>query len=162
MPKTADKTKLYPKTIREGDQGNIAYLLSKGANIDSVDEHGKTALWWAAFNGKLELVSFLIANGANPNLPDQQEKTPLDIASELALGGYREPGEDNVHGQIVEKLKPITDNPYQKEISGITEQMARLGLYATRVSTQSDGASHRHADKAQQAEQPKDETCTLL
>ena len=35
--------------------------------IDMTDEHGRTAVWWAAFRGQLGNLRALLAAGANPN-----------------------------------------------------------------------------------------------
>ncbi|KAK7702812.1 hypothetical protein SLS64_009422 [Diaporthe eres] len=45
-------------------------LLSTEVNVDAVDVHGKTPLWWAASSGMADMVQVLIDAGANP---DQEE-----------------------------------------------------------------------------------------
>lgn len=129
------KITLYNSTIKEGNLKKIAGLLAKGANIDSQDLQGKTMLWWAAFNGNMELVQFLISQNANTTISDNLQRTPLDIATELALRGYREPGEGNKHAKIVELLKPFTisqtlPKPYQEDVDTITKKMSKLGIHA--------------------------------
>ncbi|KAG8157059.1 hypothetical protein KVR01_013049 [Diaporthe batatas] len=46
------------------------HLLLSPVNVDAVDDHGKTPLWWAASRGMSEVVQVLIDAGANP---DQEE-----------------------------------------------------------------------------------------
>lgn len=57
-----------------GMHGLTAYarhlLLSPVVNVDAVDIHGKTPLWWAASKGMADVVQVLIDAGANP---DQEE-----------------------------------------------------------------------------------------
>ena len=45
-------------------------LLSPVVNLDAVDVHGKTPLWWAASSGMADVIQVLINAGANP---DQEE-----------------------------------------------------------------------------------------
>lgn len=57
-----------------GMYGLTAYarhlLLSPVVNVDAVDVHGKTPLWWAASSGMADMAQVLIDAGANP---DQEE-----------------------------------------------------------------------------------------
>ncbi|KAI7774252.1 hypothetical protein LA080_009029 [Diaporthe eres] len=57
-----------------GTHGLTAYarhlLMSPEVNVDAVDVHGKTPLWWAASSGMADMVQVLIDAGANP---DQEE-----------------------------------------------------------------------------------------
>jgi len=163
MLEKSSSIKLYDKTIREGNLLKITELLSRGADIDSIDKWGKTALWWAAFNNNLELATFLIAHKANPNISDYLGKTPLNIATELALGGYHEPGEDNNYGRIIAMLRQVTEDLYQKEIEGITEKISELGIHATK-STQIGNTPIKKKQATQEPrEQPKSGgVCTIL
>ena len=60
------------------------FLLSKGANVDETETSGPTAgytiLMMAAGNNKLDLVKFLIKNGANVNAKAKDGATPLSMA----------------------------------------------------------------------------------
>jgi hypothetical protein len=162
MKEANNRIKLYNRTIKEGNLSKITALLCKGADIDSIDKKGRTALWWAAFNGNLELATFLIENKANPNISDYRKKTPLDIAAELALGGYREPGEINNHAQLVIMLKRVTEELYQKEIDGITEKISNLGIHDAK-SAQIGNTSIKNTQVIQELEQPKNGSgCTIL
>ncbi len=75
---------LHARTARMISIGQI--LLSHGCQIDAEDCRGATPLYYAADDGKAELVKFLLAHGANPNCrvgvyfdgPDQT--TPLHVA----------------------------------------------------------------------------------
>jgi ankyrin repeat protein len=55
-------------------------LIAAGANIDSVDHNGKTALIWACIGNNIECVRILIAAGADVTMRDKLGRTALDIA----------------------------------------------------------------------------------
>lgn len=59
----------------------VKYLLSHGANVDAVDEHGISSLAWAAGRNHIEIVEALLEAGASPNLCDKNNTTPLIWAS---------------------------------------------------------------------------------
>ena len=53
-----------------------------GVDVNGVDEeYGRTTLWSAAFSGRLELVRFLAAQGANVKTPNKFGTTPLAVAA---------------------------------------------------------------------------------
>ena len=49
-------------------------------SIDAQNQHGGTALQWAAFHGNLEMVDALISSGANVNLGNKLGYTPLMLS----------------------------------------------------------------------------------
>jgi len=58
-------------------------LLNYGADINIQDkEDGWTPLMVAAYNGHVDLVRFLLKNGANPRLRSLEDKTAYDWALE--------------------------------------------------------------------------------
>jgi ankyrin repeat protein len=62
--------------------GRIKEALKNGANIDFQDDNNDTnALGWAAFKGCLEVVEFLISKGANINITNSSNETPLNVAT---------------------------------------------------------------------------------
>ena len=153
------KMKLYPQTIKEGDLKKIALLLKKGADINSQDLKGKTALWWAAFNGNLELTKFLINKKADLNISDNLSRTPLDIARDLALSGHREPDENNIHAEIVNLLAPITetiDESYMAEIGNLTKKVSKLSLLSEKNTMESS------SDEPKQPEAGAETSCVIL
>jgi ankyrin repeat protein len=56
-----------------------------GDDIDEVDSLGMTALAWAVNLESLELVSELLALGADPNIPDIHGRSPMHFAAALGL-----------------------------------------------------------------------------
>lgn len=60
----------------------VKKILKKGADINTVDDLGRTALMWAANNGYLKMAELLINKGSNLNSKDDFEGfTALTLAS---------------------------------------------------------------------------------
>lgn len=53
-------------------EGVIRYLVKAGAEINCVDENGDTCLHWACARGVLNVVVFLVENGANYSITNGQ------------------------------------------------------------------------------------------
>lgn len=53
----------------------------KQAYLDAPNEFGNTGLHWAALGGHLDVVKYLIAEGASPALANDKNYIPLDLAS---------------------------------------------------------------------------------
>lgn len=68
---------------------------------------------------------------ANIDLADNLGRKPLDIASEMALRGYREIGEENPHAKIVLLLKAVPQKNHNQDLNSVTEAMSNLSLHAT-------------------------------
>lgn len=66
-----------------GHFGIVKAMLSIGINIDARNARiGETLLWGAAFDNRLDVVEFLLANGADPNIADNKGKMPFDVSSD--------------------------------------------------------------------------------
>jgi hypothetical protein len=75
---------------RNGEVDNAAIFLEHGANLHARDEEFcTTPLGYAALNGKLHMVEFLLQRGATPTLPDD-----MPWASPMALARHR--GHDEI------------------------------------------------------------------
>jgi uncharacterized protein len=61
-------------------------LLAAGASVDVRNVHGNTALWIATFNsrGRGELISQLLAHGADPDSVNDSGASPRTLASMIA------------------------------------------------------------------------------
>ena len=79
-------------------------LISAGADVNRKCEHGRTALQMAAAWGQIDVVRFLIENGANPAIRDDEGMTPRAIAE----SSQRAP-ESHLRG-VVEYLRELEDN----------------------------------------------------
>ncbi|MGI9500629.1 MAG: ankyrin repeat domain-containing protein [Geminicoccaceae bacterium] len=60
----------------------MALLLSRGAEIDRLDDRGRSALMIAAERSHPEIVRYLIEAGADPKLEDKEGMRALDLAAE--------------------------------------------------------------------------------
>jgi len=70
------------KAAQDGELTAVKELLDKGANVNSKDDTGKTALLWVApARDNPEMVKFLIAKGADVNAKDNDGETALMIAA---------------------------------------------------------------------------------
>ena len=59
----------------------MMHLLDSGARIDAQAPDGKTALMYAIGNSRLEIVKFLVSNGASLTIEDRQGNRARDIIS---------------------------------------------------------------------------------
>ena len=66
----------YPKL-----NGNLAFLVEHGADVNHADKLGETPLYAAADNP--QDLAFLLAHGADPNRADRVGNTPLLVAAAL-------------------------------------------------------------------------------
>jgi ankyrin repeat protein len=62
-------------------QGVVDLLLGRGAQIDAVDDRGRTPLMMAAELGHAEVAAMLIGRGADQAVRDKSGKTALDLAA---------------------------------------------------------------------------------
>lgn len=72
---------LLRKSGLEGDISMVKELLDRNVNVNALDQDGRTALMFAAFNGHLEIVKSLYEKGAKINLQDYVGRTALMFAS---------------------------------------------------------------------------------
>ena len=71
------------QSTREGYLDIMRFLLDHGANGDSRDDHGNTALHFAASKGHLEVARMLLERGANIDSQNDEGLTPLQQASQV-------------------------------------------------------------------------------
>ena len=62
---------------------NLLKDLGKPSLVDNVDKEGRTALHYAVKSGRLESVNLLLEAGADVNLKDRKNCTPLDMCSQF-------------------------------------------------------------------------------
>ena len=81
---TAPESQLWT-AVRMGDQKSVRTLLHDGVSVNARGKQGWTALMIAASKGNREMVTILLAAGANTEPRDQLGKTASDYAEE---GGF--------------------------------------------------------------------------
>jgi len=76
------RSKLHEPAAR-GDLAEVKKMIEKGANVDKKDIAGQTPLMWAAGSGGLEMVKYLVENGAEVNAVSgkQGRGTPMIYAA---------------------------------------------------------------------------------
>jgi ankyrin repeat protein len=57
-------------------------LLNAGFPLNAKDNRGRTALFYAAEQGQVDIVKFLLRAQADPNLVDNEGNRPYDLARE--------------------------------------------------------------------------------
>jgi ankyrin repeat protein len=72
--------KEWKDATKQGDVEKVRLLLEKGADINSKDQHGQTALMNATHAGQVELVRLLIEKGADLNVTAKYNLTALMLA----------------------------------------------------------------------------------
>ena len=94
--------------VRAGDDAKIKQFIVAGANLNTVQDDGWTALMLAAVFGHSEIAEMLLAAGANPNARDKDGWTALMMAGNE---GYSE---------VVKVLLVAGANPFTVNYAGKT------------------------------------------
>ena len=79
---------LMTAVYSEGSQENAKLLIQFGSSVNHRDSHGYTAIHFAAWQGKDEIVTMLLEAGAEHDTQTRDLNTPLALA---ANGGYFKP-----------------------------------------------------------------------
>ncbi len=88
--KQQDMGPLLIEAIRNGDRDMVNVLMDGGADANSSDSEGATALMFAARTRCLSCVAALLKRGANVRLKDRHGDTALDIARRAGRTGAAE------------------------------------------------------------------------
>ena len=70
-----------PNAAKRGDVTRVRELLKKGIPPDNVDADGYSPMFWAAFNGHLDVVEVLIGSGAKLSFAGNSDGTPMHAAA---------------------------------------------------------------------------------
>ena len=76
-------TKDFLRAAERNDADAAAAYLAGGAHVNASDQHGATALIWAARHGNIPLAEKLLAEGAERECRDNMDFTPLLAAISL-------------------------------------------------------------------------------
>jgi len=75
----------WEQAVRRGDIGRLSQLLAAGADMNSRDRHGQTAVMIAAHAGLIEVVTFLVGQAAALN---HTAKHGLSAVMLAVIGGH--------------------------------------------------------------------------
>nr|AAK00336.1 myosin phosphatase target subunit 2 [Homo sapiens]AAK00337.1 myosin phosphatase target subunit 2 [Homo sapiens]BAA28376.1 myosin phosphatase targeting/regulatory subunit [Homo sapiens] len=114
-----------------GDTDEVRKLLARGADINTVNVDGLTALHQACIDENLDMVKFLVENRANVNQQDNEGWTPLHAAASC---GYLNIAEYFInHGASVgivnsegEVPSDLAEEPAMKDL--LLEQVKKQGI----------------------------------
>ena len=68
------------RSALKGDLGRVKAAVSRGEDIDGQCPEGETALHRACRKGHVDIVKYLLDNGANTELKECSDWTPLQVA----------------------------------------------------------------------------------
>uniref|UniRef100_A0A8C9LU62 Protein phosphatase 1 regulatory subunit 12B n=1 Tax=Piliocolobus tephrosceles TaxID=591936 RepID=A0A8C9LU62_9PRIM len=116
-----------------GDTDEVRKLLARGADINTVNVDGLTALHQACIDENLDMVKFLVENRANVNQQDNEGWTPLHAAASC---GYLNIAEYFInHGASVgivnsegEVPSDLAEEPAMKDL--LLEQVKKQGAFS--------------------------------
>ena len=92
----------------------VAYLLKLGADVNTVDANGETAMHGAAYKALPKMVDFLASKGAKISVWNQKNKagwTPLLIAQGFRPGNFKPIAETSAAIEKVMRANGITPPP---------------------------------------------------
>jgi ankyrin repeat protein len=92
----------------------VEYLLSLGADLNTVDQNGETAMHGAAYKSLPKMVQFLADKGAKIDLWNRKNKygwTPLLIAEGFRPGNFKPSTETNEALRRVMRAAGVTPPP---------------------------------------------------
>lgn len=70
---------LFKLAVLAGAEAAIRFHLRRGDDINATDADGRSPLFLAALKGNAQLCSLLLAEGADPLLPDKEAPAPSEL-----------------------------------------------------------------------------------
>jgi ankyrin repeat protein len=121
------------------DKRSVALLLEKGAEVNSRDRQGNTALHYAAEIARRDVVETIIASGADVSLQNTNGLTPLHMAARGAICSYRRPGYPTDRAGTVRALlaggaETAVENEFGETVLDLALQKGRKDIVKVLVS----------------------------
>jgi hypothetical protein len=88
--KPIDRTALMAAASNGGHPEIVHLLIEQGANVNVRGELGWTALIWAAREGDIETVKYLLSQGADPNVKALDGKSTVELTKETVSANRHE------------------------------------------------------------------------
>ena len=117
-------------SIKPGNSTAVASLLQRGANVNAVDENGRTPLMLAAQRSDTKIVRLLLGAGADLEAKDREGKTPLNLA-ERKVAQWESERAREFH-QVMAAVRRIEATLDQKQ-PGVREQIRQNRLRLSQV-----------------------------
>lgn len=90
--------------LTDAPNASIEYVISKkGNDVNKLTHDGRTYIFWAAYRGNLELVKYLLANGAKTNITDDKGSSILNFAASSGQSNTKIYDELIAHGADLKK-----------------------------------------------------------
>jgi len=124
------------RATAEGNLPKIKELLAAGVDINATTDMGYTPLHIAVLQGDLEIVSFLLKNGADPLIPTDGNETACTLAREkenqellalIAAALVNKPKE-SITKKVVTVSRPTVIHPQGNELPSPIPKHAIYGL----------------------------------
>ncbi|XP_014290213.1 protein phosphatase 1 regulatory subunit 12A isoform X6 [Halyomorpha halys] len=132
---------VFLAACKAGDRDEILRLLKKGADIDTHDVDGLSALHQACIDDNLELVEFLVENGADVNKGDNEGWTPLHATAScgfLSIARYLIEKGANVAAVNNDGELPVDVAESDEMEDMLQQQIEELGIDADNARTEEE------------------------
>lgn len=132
---------VFLAACKAGDRDEILRLLKKGADIDTHDVDGLSALHQACIDDNLELVEFLVENGADVNKGDNEGWTPLHATAScgfLSIARYLIEKGANVAAVNNDGELPVDVAESDEMEDMLQQQLEDLGIDAENARTEEE------------------------
>ncbi|KAF7347329.1 ANK-REP-REGION domain-containing protein [Mycena venus] len=145
------------QSVKAGKVETSAYLVSEGADVNFFDERFSwhTPLFYAA--GKnLEMVEFLLASGADPNLPDNNGFTALFHATDVNVAQALLAAGANIHARNHRSRNVL---PYCMAKVELFRFFLERGVDPNEVDYRGDTPLHRACEEDYRGDTPLHHAC---
>ena len=105
-----------------GDIAKVQRFLDSGIDINIQDEHGNSPIHSAASYSQLELIEYLIGRGANVNLCDSDNETPIMLTEDKDTFELLERHGANPSDMSVDKAMELASDGNDEMVSYLHER----------------------------------------